>query len=228
MLGEVSVRKPIALGFVVNVQTVRNSSSFNRVGWFGIRRLANDHLWNDLQVGFLVAIGYYLGTLVGFGLKPSDSAISFFWPPNAVVTAALLLTPVRKWWLILGLVLPTHLAVQFHEGVAFSTSLGWFIGNTAEALLGAVCVRQFIRTDKLFENSRGVFIFIGGAVILAPGLTSFLDAGSVVLTGSSEAFWRLFTARLLSNTVAQLVFVPLIVLTALRFREWIRGARTRT
>jgi hypothetical protein len=41
----------------------------------------------------LVGIGYYLATRIGFALIPRDEPIATFWPPNAVLLAALLWLP---------------------------------------------------------------------------------------------------------------------------------------
>src|SRR4051812_19188708 len=45
----------------------------------------------------VVSLAYYLGCLAGFALRYPGSGISFFWPPNAILTASLLLVPTR-WW----------------------------------------------------------------------------------------------------------------------------------
>src|SRR5436190_1986375 len=50
-------------------------------------------VWPPVVVG----LAYYLGCLAGFALRYPGSGISFFWPPNAILTASLLLMPAR-WW----------------------------------------------------------------------------------------------------------------------------------
>src|SRR5258708_39268291 len=87
----------------------------------------------------LVAIGYYAGPRIGFLFTPPQTPTAAFWPPNAILLAAFLITPVRKWWALLLAVLPAHLLVQLHAGIPVSSMLGWFVGNTGEALLGAAC-----------------------------------------------------------------------------------------
>src|SRR6516164_4468879 len=85
----------------------------------------------------VVALAYYAGTRVGFALTRGDTPISFFWPPNAIVLAALLLAPVSLWWkIVLGLI-PAHFLAQLPNGVPVGTALGWFVGNAGEAVLGA-------------------------------------------------------------------------------------------
>ena len=52
----------------------------------------------NARVPLLVAISYYAGTKIGFLFTPANSPISTFWPPNALLLAAFLLTPRRTWW----------------------------------------------------------------------------------------------------------------------------------
>src|SRR5215470_9001373 len=94
-------------------------------------------------IGLVVAFGYYVGCHVGFLLKPSGSPIATFWPPNAILLAALLLAPRRIWWAFLLAVLPAHMFAQLQTGVPVWTALGWFITNTSEALIGAFCITRF-------------------------------------------------------------------------------------
>lgn len=177
-------------------------------------------------IAFLVAIGYYAGTKVGFLLTPAHMATATFWPPNAILLAAFLLTPVRMWWAFLLAVLPAHLLVQLHAGIPVSTALGWFAGNTGEALLGAACIRHFEKDERsLFKNVRGVTIFLIFGVFAAPVLTSFLDAAVVMQHGLGGNYWMVWTSRLLSNMLANLTITPTIVLFGLNPASWIREAR---
>jgi signal transduction histidine kinase len=172
----------------------------------------------------LVAVGYFLGTQVGFALTPKSGPISTFWPPNAILLAALLLVPRKRWWTLVLAVLPAHLLVQLPRGIPLGTSLGWFLGNTGEALLGAYLITEVQEAKVCFERVRGLLVFIAFGVVGAPLLTSFLDAGVVIATGLGKDYWLLLTTRLLSNMLAQLTLVPVIVLFSLYGVDWIRKA----
>src|SRR5215472_14370497 len=65
-------------------------------------------------VGFaiLVGIGYYIGTGIGFAFTPKGQPNSTFWPPNAILLAALLLAPRKIWWTFFLAVLPAHMLAQ--------------------------------------------------------------------------------------------------------------------
>jgi len=160
----------------------------------------------------LVAVAYYAGTRLGFVLTPPGYAISVFWPPNAILLAALLLAPAGLWWALLLAVLPAHLLAHLPNGIPISTALGWFLSNTAEALIGAACISRFARRKSLFETAQGLLVFLAFGVLLAPLLTSLMDAAVVVATRSGEGYWRLAATRLFSNMLAQLTLVPMIMI----------------
>lgn len=172
------------------------------------------------SIALLVAAGYYLGTRLGFALTPQATPISTFWPPNAILLAAFLLAPLRTWWMILLAVFPAHLLIQLPTGVPLATACGWFLSNTAEALVGAACVRHFKKPEELFESVSGVRVYLIFAVIFAPLASSFIDAAVVVTTGFGNGYWKLWTARLFSNMLADLTVAPTIVVFASQGRRF--------
>ena len=72
----------------------------------------------------LLALGYYLGTLLGVSLKPAYTSMATFWAPSAILLAAFLLAPVRMWWTFLLAVLPVHLLAQVQAGGSVLDALG--------------------------------------------------------------------------------------------------------
>src|SRR5260370_6844753 len=176
-------------------------------------------------IALLVAASYYAVSQIGCLLTPAQSAISTFWPPNAILLAALLLAPPRIWWVLLLAVMPAHLSIQLKTGIPLLSSLGWFVGNTGEALLGAGCIRYFKKEKPLFESVQGVVVFIAFGVLLATLVTSFADAGSTFLTGLGSNYWTLWTARLTSNMISNLVIVPTIVILGVKGISWFRRVK---
>ncbi len=171
------------------------------------------HLYRALAIPVLISFTYYLGATVGFVLKPPGSPISAFWPPNAILLAVLLLTPIRMWWVVLVAVLPAHLLVKHQHGTAIAESLGWFIGSTGEAFLGAACIIAFKKSKPLFDSVHGLVVFLVFGVLLAPLLASFVDAAVVVAAGG-KSYWLLGAGRLFSNMLAELTLVPTIFIFA--------------
>ena len=71
----------------------------------------------QLRAALLVALGYYLGAKIGSALTLDPSSVPTLWPPNAILLAGLLLTPVRSWAIVLGAAFAVHLAAQLEGGV---------------------------------------------------------------------------------------------------------------
>src|SRR5438132_2206194 len=191
----------------VQLETAENQSRAARAGdW----NLPFDS--RTVVTGLLVFAAYYLGAKIGFALTFRPHPVSVLWPPNSILLAALLLTPVRIWWVLLLAAFPAHLAAQLQSNVPPTMILCWFISNSCEALIGAGCVRYLIDRPVRFERLRNVGIFCFFAAFLTPVLSSFLDSAYVALTGFIQvSVWEIWRIRSTSNVLAALTFVPFIV-----------------
>ena len=84
----------------------------------------SDHRLHRLVLfGATVGCAYYLGATLGFALTFPDAAVSTLWPPNAILLAALLLSPSSLWWLVLASAFPVHVIVQWQNDVPVSIRL---------------------------------------------------------------------------------------------------------
>src|SRR5262245_7994776 len=176
----------------------------------------------------LVAVAYYLGAKVGFAFTFEPHPISTLWLPNSLLLAALLLNPVSSWWVLLAAALPVHLAVELQNGVPLTMVLGWFASNSAEALIGAVCIRRFCASPLRFDSFREVGVFLLFGAFLAPLLSSFLDAALVRAIGWGEGdYWNLVRLRFLSNVLAAMIVVPFVMTWAEGGLAAIRGTSLR-
>jgi two-component system sensor histidine kinase UhpB len=128
------------------------------------------------------------------------------------------------WWALLVAVFPAHLSAQLQAGVPLSTAIGWFMSNTVEALVGAFLITRYEKGKSVFESARGVLIFLVFGVVLAPLVSSFLDAAVVVGTGWGAGYWRVGATRFSTNTLAELTLVPTIVVWGSNGVSWIRKA----
>ncbi len=165
-----------------------------------------------LPAAALVAAGYYLGALIGFRLRFPASGISFFWPPTAVLTAALLLTAPRAWGALLTGAFVAHAVAHSQNGVAL---LAWplqFLANALQAVLAAYLVRRYSNPLRPFGNLQRAGAFIVGACIVAPALASVVAASLYVSLGWASSFASAWSARAVSNAIASLTLVPPIVM----------------
>jgi PAS domain S-box-containing protein len=168
--------------------------------------------WGVVAIALFVFASYFLGAKIGFALTFRPHPVSVLWPPNSILLAALLLTPVRIWWVVLLAAFPAHLAVQLESGVPSTMILCWFVSNSCEALIGAGCIRYLIDRPVRFDRLRNVGIFCFFAAFLGPFLSSFLDAAFVVFNHwGQDSYWEIWRIRFTSNVLAALTLAPLIV-----------------
>lgn len=168
------------------------------------------------MAALLVTLAYYVGAQIGFALTFQPYPVSTLWPPNSILFAALLLSPARSWWVLLLAAFPAHILAQLNADIPVTMILSWFVSNCSEALIGASILRYLLRSEMRFDNTYHVGTFIVAAMV-APFLSSFIDAGFVTLNRfGSSSYWTVFRMRFFSNVLASLTLVPLIL-------TWWRG-----
>src|SRR5437867_5391304 len=157
----------------------------------------------------LIGIAYYVGAKIGFALTFEPHPVSTLWPPNSILLAALVLAPFRWWWLFLLAVLPAHFLIELQSGVPVPMILCWFVSNSSEAVIGALCLRYLNNGPLRFDSIRQVAILVFAA-LLAPFLSSFLDAGFVVFNcWGRGGFWEIWRVGFPSEVLGGLLFVSL-------------------
>ena len=164
-----------------------------------------------LGVAAAVAGGYYLGVQAGLVLRLPPATTSILWPPNAVLTSALLLTPYRRWGVCLAAAFPVHVLAELSTGWPLAMIAALFVTNCSEALIAALLIRKLGGPRVRFDTLRSVTVFLVSAGIAAPALSSFADA-SVVNAFVNEPYWTVWRTRTFANSLTELGLVPLIVL----------------
>lgn len=160
----------------------------------------------------LLFVSYFLGVRAGFALTSEHTPVALLWPPNALLLAALLLSPRRTWPVLIAAALPAHVLAEMSADVPLSMVLCWFVSNVTEALIGAFVVHGVLHRVPQFDRFRDLTVFLLGAVLLGTLLSSFLDTGFVAIIGwRYNDFWSVWRTRVLSNALAALTLVPLIV-----------------
>ncbi len=182
--------------------------------------------WRAVTGALLVAAAYYVGANLGLILRFPPTTPSVLWPPNSMLTAALLLSAPRRWWLFLLAALPAHLAAELPAGWPLSLVLALFVTNCLEAVIAASLMRRFSDDPTRFDTLRRAAVFIAAAGLVAPLVSTFADAAAVwVVLG--EPYWRVWTTRLSSNVLTALTLVPALVATATSARRWIHDPLRR-
>ena len=171
----------------------------------------------------LVGALCYLGNLFDATVRFPSIGTAVFYPPYAVVTAALLLSPTRHWWVFLLASSLAHLLVH-----RFDRPVPWVLlldtANLTRALVAAGGVRWFIAGPLRFDTLRGVTLFLLFPVILAPLAGALVGAGIVTLADGTGDYRLLWQAWTLSNALTALVLLPIILTGIAQLPTWKRRA----
>src|SRR5712671_3653075 len=186
-------------------------------------------LRRSVVVALVVAMGYYFTAKIGFAFALQPGSVSTLWMPNSILLAGLLLVPRRSWWIIVVAACPAHFASEIQSGVPTAMVLSWFISNSFQALFAAFFICKFVDDGLRFDKFRDLTIFLFFGAFLAPFLSSFLDVALVKLNGwGTSSYWEIWRVRCLSNILATITLVPVIVtwvtrgFTAVRRASWWR------
>jgi len=160
----------------------------------------------DLFLAVVVCASYFTATLVGLALRLPPSTPSVVWPPNSILTTALLFAPVSRWWVVLLAALPAHLYLQ--SGVfPLPMAMLLFATNCSEALIAASIIRRFNDQPTRFDTLHRVTVFLIAGGLLAPAISSLLDA-AVVARFTPEPYWHVWKVRLWSNMLSAVAIIP--------------------
>ncbi len=176
-----------------------------------------------VATALVVCVAYYIGARIGFVLRFPPATPSVLWPPNAILTATLLLAPAQRWWVYLIAVFPAHVLVELEAGLPWPLILALFATNCSEALLAAVGVRRFSDEPTRFDTLRRVAVFVVAAGFAAPFFSSFADAAAVAGL-NAEHYWLVWRTRFFSNVLTELTLVPTLMIAVTAGPAWLRGA----
>src|SRR5215469_17851872 len=84
----------------------------------------------------LFAVAYYFAARVGLRLRFEHFLVGVIWPANALLLAALVLTPRRRWWLVIIATALAHTAA-LGPVVPVWRLLWQIVGNTVFAAVTA-------------------------------------------------------------------------------------------
>ena len=136
---------------------------------------------DDLRSLLLFALAYFAA--YGYGSLFGQTSAAPLWFPDSVFRCALLLTPLRKWWIYLLAAFAIRLIPGLHLPVPY-----WF--------LFATCMNDLLKG-------------LGVAVLLVPVLSVFGGAAARRVLG--YAFWPAWSQWFLGNAIANLVLTPALL-----------------
>ena len=158
----------------------------------------------------LVLVGCYLGASLDTWLVFPGVGASILFAPYAIVTAALLRTPRRYWWIVwiaaaAGDFLPHHLG-----GRSIAFVLVAELINDGRSLIATVGFSRFSRSGRV-QTIREMIAYLVIVVLVAPWIGA--AAGAWLVSSSSGAsFGLVWREWCLSCSIAALTLLPMLVL----------------
>jgi signal transduction histidine kinase/CheY-like chemotaxis protein len=168
----------------------------------------------------LVTAGCALGASVGVAVRFPDLGAAILFLPYAVVTAGLLRSAPRHWWIVLLAAAIGDFFPHWRDGETVRFVLLAECVNLARATIAAIGIQRFVSRSGRFESMREMVAYLLVAVLVVPALAALGGAGLVSWLGRSPGYWVVWQQWWLSNAIAGLIVLPLLTsdLRARHFR----------
>jgi PAS domain S-box-containing protein len=160
-----------------------------------------------MRLGVLVVL-YVVTAQVGLSLDAVHGFAATVWPPTGIALAALVLYGTCLWP---GIVVGAFL-VNWSAGAPLLVACGMALGNTLEALLGAVLLTRVVGLRPALDRLRDVL----GLIVLTAGLSTLVSAtvgvtsgwlGGIIPAAQYGKAWRTWW---LGDIMGVLVVAPLL------------------
>ncbi|HTJ21339.1 MAG TPA: ATP-binding protein [Gemmatimonadaceae bacterium] len=161
-----------------------------------------------------------LGSEAGSWLRYPEIGSAVLYPPYALLTAVLVLSPRRTWIWYLLVTSVAHFLASWPQW-----SASWVLvadaANLTRALVAALLLRRVFRGPPRLDGMDAIVRFAASTVLVAPAAAATIGAMNVVFHGSVTTYWRTWAEWYMSNALTGLTLLPALVLgvpAALRWR----------
>ena len=168
---------------------------------------AHDRGRSLLTVLLILFVLSIAGNLIGSILRYPNIGSAVLFPPYAVLTAALAVSPRRHWIWLAGVSVLAHV-VTFLFGWPLSWLLLANVANTARALAAALLLTWFLSGLPRLDGVKALLLFAVAAVVLAPAVGATIGAANVVLHRHVDSFWTPWMAWYVSSALTGLTMIP--------------------
>jgi signal transduction histidine kinase len=177
----------------------------------------------------LVAILYFVAAETAFLVGTlSDKIFAPFWPPNIVLFCALLLVPVRLWWVYLVAAFPAHVLSELGVGMSAAQLLVAFATNCLVAAFNAAAVRRFLGGPPWFGNLRKASLYILITALAGPAISAFGGAFVRILGGGGLENYGVFAVQwYASNALSSLTLGPIALIGLSEGRDFLASTPIR-
>lgn len=156
-------------------------------------------------------LAYYFGAKLGASASIMSEGISIFWPPNAFLLAALMLSQPRYWILYLLAAIPAEVAADLPT-FTLQQALLFVTVNIFETLLAACLFKITTGLPIKLDCLRHIALFGLFALVIASGTSALLGAAVYSLTtvnaDSFQSNWRIWW---FGDGLGLLIITPVLI-----------------
>jgi len=172
------------------------------------KRLEQQRPW---FLATLFSVAFYACAEFGRLLSVPEHSYVSFWLPAGLFVAVLLLNPTRLWPWFMVAALPANLLFDLPHGTSLAATLGFYIANTVEAVLGAWLVRRFVAEKPELATLKEFFGLATCSALLSTTIGATIGAATLVASGMSHSFgaaWKIWWGN---EAMAILLVAPLML-----------------
>jgi PAS domain S-box-containing protein len=157
-----------------------------------------------------------------FALRVPSYERTAFWTPGALLFAALLLAPPRRWWMyFVGLCLGVFAAFFDNSSVPLAMAMLAAVVFFPGLALALWTVRRFT-TAPPFGNPTSLVVFVVLALVLVPLLVAVPVHLGLLVSGAEDA-WEVVLRSWLAGALGTLIATPALTLTLADGTAWLRA-----
>jgi PAS domain S-box-containing protein len=178
-------------------------------------------------IAVAVLAGCYLGARFDTWLCFRERGAGMFFPPYAILAAAMLRARPRSWWIFMIAACAGGYFPHRHAGATVGFVLASEVLNDGRALLAVLGLRAFDRRARM-DTVPQMAAYLALVVFLAPAVAA-LGSGYLLVfwRGGPETFWIAWQQRWLSNAITGLTLLPILSLDLGVFTSGRRLSRRR-
>ena len=157
---------------------------------------------------FILALIYHFAARLGLQMAYVQINTSPVWPPTGIALAALLLFGYNLWpGITLGVLFGSLLT-----GAQLNLAFGMALGNTLEALVGAIILKQFFDFHNAIDRVQDVIGLLAVGVF-STAISATVGTTTLMLTGNGiwETFGAIWITWWIGDLLGILVVAPLLL-----------------
>src|SRR4051794_34033975 len=171
-----------------------------------------DRILRRFLILLLLTGVYFLSAWLGLRMAFIQTNASAIWPPTGIALASMLI--FGPW--IFPAILVGAFAANIYVNTPWIASFGIAIGNTLEAVLGALLVEQFAGGRHAHDRPAWILKFVVVAAFLSTTVSATIGVTSLCIRGAAPwlNYVPIWGTWWLGDAVSNLIVAPLILIWA--------------